>query len=132
VEKILQLIALRTDIITPSGMHYYGIFNEIIGIGIALCASGWIWVLTVVGIIMKECRFLKRELILSQNKIIAISVAAFPIYFLVHKYMQYFRETTKYETIGVLLIFILVLTQSVILIFTRSNKVSLDYRTEKL
>lgn len=132
MEKILQLMALRTDIITPTGIHYYGIINEILGIGISLCAWGWFWVFAMAGIIFKECKFLKRVLIISHNKVIAISIIAFPIYFLIHKFIQYYSSVSKGVTISFMIIFIVFITQSVVIVFSRNEKIVSDCAIEEV
>jgi hypothetical protein len=126
VEIILDMFVWRTDIILPNGVHYYGIMNEIFGIGIALTASGWIWITVFAGLVKLECELFKRNLLISFNKVIFLGIIVFLICFIINKLHIYFYNYNFTRLVMYLVAFSVLIPQIIILLFT-NKRVTLKF-----
>lgn len=123
LKDLLDMLVWRTDIITPNGMHYYGIMHEIFSLGIALTASGWVWIAIFMGIIKLECQLLKRQLVISQNKVIFSGIFIFIILFILNRFYIYLYGYSIVKIILNLAVTIFFVPQVIVLIFTKKRVV---------
>jgi hypothetical protein len=123
MKELSDILVWRTDIITQNGMHYYGIMHEIFGIGIALTASGWVWITIFAGIIKLECQLFKRQLVISQNKVIFFGIVIFIAYFIVNRFHVYFYGYNNLKLAVNLVLSVFLIPQILVILFTKKRTV---------